>query len=165
MSVAPSRFMSHLRRSGWRENRQVAVDGRVPSNHPAYQVLSELGGVSFASREWNKILLDFQYVEEAAEEARKWTQAYGMRLVGVAEIHNGHGEAYMTEQEHLIAFSLIHDACWFLGANLEAAMDALWREERARPMLLPGQESVDLYGETIMGKDPRVILPGTELLS
>ena len=80
-------------------------------------------------------------------------------MVGIAEQDDGHAELYLTQEGQVIGCSLIHPACFLVGRTFEEAMEAIARGVRARPMLLPGQEEVTLYGVTFRQGDEAVIGP------
>lgn len=80
----------------------------------------------------------------------------GSPLVGIAWIGSRHGELYMDCVGRLFGVSLMHDACWLAGENFAEAMTGLLLGHLPRPILLPGQSEVDLYGIKFLADDPRV---------
>ena len=70
------------------------------------------------------------------------------RTVGIAEQDSGHGELYLAERGHLIGCSLVHDAYWLVGRTFAHGMEAIAKGERSRPILLPEDDEVMLYGVT-----------------
>jgi hypothetical protein len=89
----------------------------------------------------------------------EWEAALGTKMVGIAEEDDGHAELYLTQEGQVIGCSLIHPACFFRGNTITEAMEAVGRGVRARPMLLPGQDEVTLYGDTFRQGDEGVIGP------
>lgn len=123
MDALSSDLMGALREAGWFEGRRVAVDASVSPEHPAHEVLAELGGLQLVRE--GIVELDFQYVPEVDREIEPWAEALQTRLIGIAEAHNGHGILYMTSGGQIIGASIIHPACWFDGRTIEEALARL----------------------------------------
>lgn len=159
MSVVPEKMQTPFRGAGWFEGRHVAVDASVPTGHPANAVLAELGGLSLLEPAPNVCSIAFRHVTEGAPFVAAWEAALGTTMVGIAEEDDGHAELYLTQEGQVIGCSLIHPACFLVGRTFAEAMDAIGRGERARPMLLPAQEEVTLYGVSFRQGDEAVIGP------
>jgi hypothetical protein len=80
-------------------------------------------------------------------------------MVGVAEQDGGHGELYLTERGQVVGCSLVHPACWLVGETFEDAIVALVEGRRSKPMMLPEQQEVTLYGTRFRQGDNEVLGP------
>jgi hypothetical protein len=159
MSVVPESMRTVFRGAGWFEGRIVALDAAVPTCHPATAVLAEVGGLTLLDPAPNVCSIAFQHVNEGASFVAEWEAALGTTIVGIAEEDDGHAELYLTQEGQVIGCSLIHPACFLVGRTFEEAMEAIGRGERARPMLLPAQDDVTLYGITFRQGDEEVVGP------
>lgn len=146
MSLVPSNVASLFRRAGWTEGRRVEVDPDVPPGHPGHAVLAELGGLLLERPAANICSIEFGRFEVGRASIHPWERALRSRMVGIAEKDDGHGELYITERGQVIASSLVHPAVSFVGPSFQEAMERIGRGQRFRPMLLPGQHEVMLYG-------------------
>ena len=137
--------------AGWYPGRSVPVPTSVPRDHPAWEVLSALGGLTILRRygpEWPPIEeLEFGPLDPCPDITGVWGGLLGSRLVGIAEVHNAHGELYLAADGRCFGSSRVHDAFYFEGESFAEAVEARLLGRWARPMLRPGQEYVTLYGE------------------
>jgi hypothetical protein len=85
----------------------------------------------------------------------------GVELVGIAEAHNAHGELLLSDSGHVFGNSYIHPAFWYEGRTIQEAVRNILAGVRSRPMLLDGEASVTLYGETYGRDDPEVLRPNS----
>ena len=46
-----------------------------------------------------------------------WADLLGTRLVGIADLHHGHGELYAADDGRLFGRSCVHDAFWLEGGS------------------------------------------------
>ena len=159
MSVVPPNLRAEFMRGGWFEGRETSIDASVPQSHPARAVLAELSGVSLTRPDEHVIEVDFKFLKSDDSFIIAWATALGMRLVGIAEAHNAHGELFMTDLGHVIGSSVVHEACWFEGRSFAEAMAAILKGKRSRPMLLPTQAEVTLYGVVFEHGNAAVITP------
>jgi hypothetical protein len=137
--------------AGWRPGRQVAVSPSVPAEHPTAAILSALGGLKVApdrksGEECAPNDLAFRELWPDEFITRVWGKLLGTRLVGIADMHYGHGQLYIAADGRCFGRSLIHDAFYFEGASFAEAVERSLLGRRARPMLRPDQRSVMLYG-------------------
>ncbi|MEO6224987.1 MAG: SUKH-3 domain-containing protein [Sphingomicrobium sp.] len=159
MSIVPESMQIPFRAAGWFEGRHVTLDADVPTGHPATAVLAELSGLTLLKPAPNVCSIAFQHVAEGADDVAEWEAALGTTMVGIAEEDDGHAELYLTEQGQVVGCSLVHPACFLVGRTFEEAMEAIGRGERARPMLLPAQDEITLYGISFRQGDEDVIGP------
>ncbi len=159
MSIVPNDLRDALRRAGWFEGRRVTVHTSVSVDHPAYAVLAELGDLIFPNPSPSVTSIAFRYDKDAKEWMAAWEAALAMDLVSIAEQDDGHAALYLTDRGHMIGCSLVHPACFLVGQTFGKALQAIWSGERARPMLLPDEEEVILYGNRFRRGDPVVIGP------
>ena len=156
----PSEVHHLFAAAGWRPGRRVSVDDRVSEHHPAHDVLQEMGGlhVGQAGRgiECASSDLSFQFCDEAPEILSTWSELLGSKLIGIAEVHRGHGLLLIDEAERCFGSSLIHDAFYFEGHSFGEALTRLLLGRKSRPMLRPDQHQVDLYGETFVRGHPAI---------
>jgi SUKH-3 immunity protein len=145
--------------AGWEAGRRVAVPELVPHLHPAHAVLAEFGGLTVGQngpgRECAKHSLVFGYVEPDPIILR-WDDLLQSRLIGVADIEDGHAELYVDTSGRCFFASCIHDAFAFEGASFADAMERQLLGQRSQPMLRPDQSSVVMWGEVYTSDDPRV---------
>jgi hypothetical protein len=147
--------------AGWRPGRRSAVSSAVPADHPAATILSMFGGLTVtpagdAGEECATSDLAFQELEPDESVTEVWGGLLGTRLVGVAEVHRGHGELYVAADGRCFGHSLMHDAFSFEGASFAEAMERSLLGRRSRPMLRPDQPSVTLYGVQYTAGSPEV---------
>lgn len=157
MSNVPASLFPLFEQAGWSEGRCVAVDAAVPDDHPAYTVLSELGGLSLHDPAANIRSIEFKYVDGAALSVSRWEEALGTKLVGIAEQDDGHGELYITGRGQVIGCSLVHPACWLVGQSVQGALEALASGENSKPILLADEDEVTLYGTRFHRGDSNVL--------
>ncbi len=145
--------------AGWRSGRRVDVSAMVPSNHPASAILAEFGDLTVgdggAGQECAKSVLAFKYVEPDRSIA-VWADLLRDRLIGIADVDNGHAELYVDSSGRYYVASAVHDAFSFAGASFAETMERLLLGLRPQPMLRPDQANVVLYGEVFTTDDPRV---------
>jgi hypothetical protein len=159
MSVVPSSMSQVFERAGWHRGRNVGVPADVPSQHPAHALLAELAGIRLKRPASNIRSITFTHVMEAASHVRPWEAALATTMVGIAQQDDGHAELYLTEREEVIGCSLVHFALWLVGRTFPEAREAIVRGEPSKPMLLPGENGVTLYGSVYLQGDPAVIGP------
>src|SRR5262245_55711359 len=84
--------------AGWFPERQVAVSSAVPQQHPAASILATFGGLTVSPYEGSEGeecgMDDLAFRELFPHEGvlKRWAGLLETRLVGIAEIHFGHGE-------------------------------------------------------------------------
>jgi len=138
--------------AGWRPGRQIDVDVRVPPLHPAHRILKELGGLHVGrcgpGIECTTSDLKFGFCEPDEEIGPVWSELLGSELVTIAEVHHQHGWLLVDAAARCFGASQIHDAFYYEGPDFGVALERLLIGRRARPMLRPDQDQVELYGET-----------------
>jgi hypothetical protein len=112
----PNSVRSAFAAAGWKAGRQVTVPAVVPHQHPAHAVLAEFGGLVVGQNgpgeECTKSTLSFGYIEPHRAILR-WADLLQSRLIGVAEIEDGHAELYADTSGRWFFASCIHDAFAF----------------------------------------------------
>lgn len=163
MIEIPERLHDTFVRAGWHEGRRVAVAPEVPIWHPAAAILAALGGLAIGASENGEQCapsdVAFAFVPDALIDApviALWSGLLATRLVGVGEVHNGHGALLADADGRLFTMSLVHDALLLEGETFGAAVEGLLLGRRGRPLLRPDQSSVFCWGEEIAAGDPRV---------
>jgi hypothetical protein len=123
-------------------------------------VLSQFGGLAVGRCEAGEQCatsdLRFHPVGPTDPDIRIWNALLGTTLIGVAEVHHGHGELYVDSSGRYYGLSNIHDAFYFEGSAFGEAVEGLLLGRRARPMLRPDQESVTLYGIEFTAEHPEI---------
>lgn len=149
--------------AGWYPGRSVPVPATVPRDHPAWAVLAAFAGLTVLERdpepdpEWSPIEeLVFRPLHPCPAVTEVWGGLLGTRLVGIAEVHNAHGELYLAADDRCFGSSRIHPAFYFYGQSFAEAVAGMLLGRRARPMLQPGQEYVKLYGERFTADSPEL---------
>jgi hypothetical protein len=112
--------------AGWKDGRRVTVPALIPHQHPAHAVLAEFGGLMVGQNgrgeECAKHTLLFGYVEPDRVILR-WADLLQSRLIGVADIENGHAELYVDASGRWFFGSSVHDAFAFAGASFAEAVE------------------------------------------
>ena len=80
-------------------------------------------------------------------------------MIGIANLDDGHAVLLMCSDGTCFGSSTVHDACYFLGQDLNAAIERLLTGIKAKPLLVRGQHSVTLYGKTFDANDPDLHIP------
>lgn len=145
--------------AGWHSGRRVDVSAMPPSDHPASAILVEFGDLTVgdqgAGEECAKSNVAFKYLEPD-RLIGSWADLLGERLVGIADIHNVHGELCVDRSGRYYLASYMHDAFSFAGASFAESMERLLLGRRTQPMVRPDQANVVWYGEVCTADDPRV---------
>lgn len=157
MTFVPTKLRPAFHHAGWFEGRNVVVDPAVPRDHPAHAVLAELNGLAVPHPAPNIEMLAFEPVSEAASLLARLEAALRTRLVGIAELDGGHAELYVAAGGQLIGCSLVHSACWLVGRTVARGLAAMADGDRSRPILLPGDGEVSLYGQVFAHGDAAVV--------
>jgi hypothetical protein len=160
MTVVPANMRIAFQKAGWFEGRQVAVGPGVPTGHPAHAILAELTGVTLIEPAPNVCSVEFKAITQVDPSIAAWGEALGTSMVGIAEEDDGHSELYLTDRGQVIGSSQVHPACFLVGQSFDEAIEAIGRGDQARPLLLPDQEEVTLYGRAFRHGDPEVLGPG-----
>ena len=159
MSIIPSDMTKPFEAAGWFEGRQIEVGNSVPTNHPAHNLLAEIGELRLVNPAPNIASIAFQHVAEGASIMAAWEAALGAKLIGIAEVDDGHAELYLSDHGQVVGCSLIHPACFLVGRTVQEALEAIGSGKRAQPMLLPHEEEITLFGITFRRGDTDVIGP------
>ena len=106
-------------------------------------------------KECAKHTLIFGYVEPDRIVLR-WADLLQSRLIGVADVEDGHAELYVDASGRWFFASSIHGAFAFEGASFAQAMERQLLGQRSQPMLRPDQSSVVMWGEVYTSDDSRV---------
>jgi hypothetical protein len=144
----------------WRFPRRMRVDPRVPTQHPAHEILAEMGGLHIGQSgpgiECATSDLHFAFREADEEYGSCWGSLLASKLVAIAEVGNCHGWLFVDEGGRFFGGSQIHDAFYFEGDTFAEAAERLLLGRRARPMLKPDQDEIYLYGEKFTRGHPAV---------
>lgn len=159
MLELPESVLSRFVAAGWFPGRQVGVSPNVPVGHPAAAILAAFGGLSVtpdraAGEECAPNDLEFRELWPDESITEVWSGLLGTRLVGVADVHHGHGELYVATDGRCFGRSCVHDAFYFEGVSLAEAAERALFGRRSRPLLRPDQPSVSLYGEEFTADSP-----------
>lgn len=134
----------------------------MPTDHPAAAILPAFGGLTVSrpeGAEGEECGLDDLAFRELFPDASilgGWAGLLGTRLVGVADVHHGHGEWYVAADGRVFGRSCVHDAFWLAGESFAEAAERSLFGRRVRPLLRPGQSSVRLYGDQFTADSPQV---------
>jgi hypothetical protein len=163
MSVVPPQWTREFEEAGWRPGRNVPVDSRVPPEHPAHGVLAELGGLELNMMygDYEVCEASFQYLAHKDRRVERWETALHIRLIGIAEHHNAHGELHMSDKGQVFLNSIIHPAFGLVGRSFNEAIDNLLAKRNPRPMLLADDNSIMIGGVALTHADPEVLGPSS----
>ena len=161
--------------AGWTPDRRVSVKPELLlrlseqglPNHPAVNILANLGdlhlGETGQGEACTRSDLAFQWLIdcETSDEVETlrvsaWQDLLRTRLVGIASVHHVHADLLMASDGRCFGMSLIHDAFWLEGLNLDEALVRLLVGQRCRPMLRPDQREVSMWGEHFTTDHPLV---------
>lgn len=159
MTEIPTAIRPLFVKAGWYPGRTVRLPSSIPPGHPAASILTQFAGlqVGTAGAGQECATSDAAFGELQSNTVRDvWTRLLRTELIGIAEIHNAHGELYIDREGRCYGASQIHDAFWFEGTSFNEAMERNLLGLRSRPMLRPDQDIVQMYGESIRADDPRV---------
>lgn len=161
MLEPPASVMPLFVAAGWMPGRRVAVAPVVPRDHPAFDVLRQVGGlrVGTVGVGWECARSDIEFKQpddEVLHEASAWAELLGTTLIGVAEVHNHHAALLIDSIGRCFGLSYIHDAFYFEGHVFGEAVERLLLGRPARPMLRPDQSSIMLYGEEFPRGHPAI---------
>jgi hypothetical protein len=152
-----------LAKAGWTSGRRVPAPDTIPPTHPAAAVLESLSGFRIGETgpglECAKSDLNFGLVDDGHKDIARLEALLGETLFGVAQVHNAHGELHIDGRGRCFGVSLMHSATWFEGETLDAALQGLLVGLRPRPILPPGEDSVELFGGTYRAGDDRLFDP------
>jgi SUKH-3 immunity protein len=145
--------------AGWHSGRRAEVSVMVPGDHPASAILVDFGGLTVGDKgkgqECARSALAFQYIEPDRSIVI-WADLLGEKLIGIADIDNGHAELYVDSSGRCYFASNVHDTFSFAGASFAESMERILLGHRTQPLLRPDQANVVLYGEVFTYDDPRV---------
>ncbi len=129
----------------------------VAASHPAFAALTEFGALALGDvhegEQCSTSNVFFDLIVDDDANAKAWADLLETQLVGFAWTDNSHGQLYMAEDGRVFGNSIVHDAFYFLGADLREALLCLLRGRRAAPMLRPDQTNITLYGDTFVEGD------------
>jgi hypothetical protein len=133
----------------------------VPPDHPAAAILAALAGLNVspdreAGAECAPNDLAFRELWPDESITAVWATLLATQLIGVADMHHGHGELYVAADGRCFGRSCIHDAFYFEGASFAEAAEGPMLGRRARPLLRADQISVTLYGIRFTPDSPEV---------
>jgi hypothetical protein len=159
MVQVPDSVRARFVAAGWYPERRVAVSTAVPADHPAAAILATFGGLTVTpgckiGEECASDDLAFGELFPDESITDVWAGLLGTRLVGVADMHHGHGELYIAADGRCFGRSCIHDAFYFEGASFAEAAERAMLGRRAQPLLRPDQSSVTLYGVRFTADSP-----------
>lgn len=161
--LVPKDLLEQFRSAGWWPGRSVglssAVTTQIPEQHPAFPILSGFSDITVGKCGPGELCatsdVTFRFIERC-DDASIWSNLLQTVLVGVASVHNDHGQLYVDSIGRFFNISAIHDAAGYQGDSFAAAMHALLLGIPCRPMLRPDQESVTLYGREFRANHPEV---------
>jgi hypothetical protein len=151
--VPPPEVLSLFERAGWYVNRHVTESLPIPFSHPAAQILASFAGLevqpeSEAGIECATSDINFGPLSEDDSLVAQWAALLETDLVGFAEYHCSHGALYVASDGRCYGLSYIHPAFYYCGSTFSDAIIKILKGYKAKPMLLPNQDEVTLYGET-----------------
>jgi len=159
MVTIPENVLPRFLAAGWQPGRRVEVSAAVPAEHVATEILATFGGLNVtpdrdAGEECAPDDLVFGVLFPDESITRVWSDLLGTRLIGVAEVHHGHGKLYVATGGRCFGRSCVHDAFYFAGASFAEAIERALLGRRSRPVLRPDQSSITLYGIRFTADSP-----------
>lgn len=155
--------VSHLfRAAGWLSLVRKPLARGAPKGHPAAAVLLELEGLSVGDCEGGEECARSDIVfgrDERLEQdsvVQAWQSRLGTTLVCLGEVHCFHSALFMDSSGACYQSSQVHEGFSFEGSTFGAAVERILLGRKGRPMLLPNQQSIQMYGETITESHPNL---------
>lgn len=149
--------------AGWTPHRTVVLPDEVPCAHPAHAILRAFSGLTVGKTgsglECATDDVAFGHIAEKEKRVLAWEVALGTQLIGIATIHNAHGELFVDATGRMFTNSIIHPAFAFAGESFVEGMERLLTGVRQQPMLLPADDSIMFYGTEFRAGDPAVLTP------
>ena len=149
--------------AGWKDGRQAAAPPFADTAHPAEEVLRSFAGLVVRPEkegvECGASTVSFGSVEVRDPLVAEWEVLLDTKLVPIGECDFGHDALLMATDGRCFGLSYIHEAFYFHGNTLREAITRILTGRRARPMLLPRQSSVTLYGEVFNQNSPSLYTP------
>lgn len=147
----PDSIRREFAAAGWKTDRQVSVDPHVCQEHPAFSILQNFGGLHVGiignGVECGKSDIEFGWIDLAEHwPLFDWPELSTLELVGIAEVHHRHSISAIDRSGR--CFGIFEDGLCFEGQTWREAFERLLLGYRSRPILLPGQEEVMLYGDS-----------------
>ncbi|HEX8565522.1 MAG TPA: SUKH-3 domain-containing protein [Pyrinomonadaceae bacterium] len=162
MDIA-SDILPFFKQAGWNPSRKITLPTKIlnllPNNHPAFQILTQLSGLKVGhvgeGEQCATSDIAFGFIEDEDEQISLWNNVLKTKLIGVAEFCRQHSELYVDSTGRFFSHHLRDTFC-FEGDSFDCAMRNLLFGRRCRPMLLPDQESVMVYGNILTADSPEV---------
>ena len=149
--------------AGWIPDRAVVVPDDIPFVHPAQAILRAFSGLEVGKTgDGLECAMDnvaFGHIAEKEKRVLAWEVALGTQLIGIAAIHNEHGELFIDAAGRMFTNSIVHPAFAFVGESFAEGMERLLTGVRQQPMLLPDDDSIMFYGTEFRVGDPAVLTP------
>jgi hypothetical protein len=161
MSFLTSAIEPEFRRSGWFPDRSVCLTQAVPEGHPARGILEAFGGLVVGStgsgEECACSDIAFGVPPDGDEDIDAWQELLNSSFIGLGNAHNGHEQLWLDRSGRLFSSGLASPMVLFLGESFAEGMEKLLRGRRGRPMLLPRQDKVMVWGRWFSASDMEVM--------
>jgi len=154
--------------AGWFTGRDVDPVYPVSPKHPAHAILRAFtglkvggtgpgeecarDGVFFGSHWFDGI--DKRQIEP---EISDWQGLLKTEFVCLGDSADEHGEFWLDGKGRLFYNCLVAPIITYQGASFTEGMERLLRGRKCRPMLLPWQRQLTIWGECLTADDPRVL--------
>lgn len=165
MISLPASISRLFETAGWRHERRVEVARDVPHSHPAFALLQEFGSLKVGNRgsgeECATSDLDIRFIaSDDTESIARWERALETTLICIGECDGGYSQVLMSSSGRVFANGVISAELFvFLGFGFAEAAERLLLGQRCRPLILPGEYGVTIYGERYPAGSPLVIGP------
>lgn len=147
--------------AGWFPERREPTSDAVPADHPAVAILAGLGGLtvrphSSTGKECGTMIIRFRMLPIEDASTRTWADLLDARLVGIADLGDGHAGLYIADDGRCFFECWIDDAFGFVAEDFASAVERILTGQRIRPMLRPDQSSIDFYGVPFTADSPEL---------
>lgn len=163
MDLLTAKIAPAFRDAGWFHGRSVDVDRNVPRAHPAFVILRAFAGLNVGKtgpgKECATSNIEFGLPPCRDENVDAWQLALNTEFVCLGEYHCGHGQLWLDNKSRLFASGLVAPMMLFVGKSFAEGVEALLNGHRPRPMLLPWQQKVMVWGEWFDAGDQCVLKP------
>ena len=101
--------------------------------------------------------ISFKFLTDEDEQIDELACLLGSEFIGVAEAQRGYLEIYVDEKGRTFITMLVAEGVMLAGYNFAEAAERLLLGRKLFPLLLPRQDTVPYYGETLRRGDPRIL--------
>ena len=161
MTELPDSLINLFESAGWHPGRLVPIPPSVNKSHPAASLLGEFNALTVGDNESGKDCarsdISFKFFTDENEQVDELACLLGSEFIGVAKAQRGYLEIYVDEKGRTFTTTPVVEGVMLAGYNFAEAAERLLFGCKLFPLLLPSQDTVPYYGETLRRGDPRIL--------